>query len=43
MNLRRFLILGTLAALTACKPTFNAGAFGSTDYVSRRLQTKVVG
>lgn len=30
MNLRRFLILGIVAAM-ACRPAFNAGAFGSTE------------
>jgi outer membrane protein assembly factor BamD len=30
MNLRRLLIVGILAS-AACKPVFNAGAFGSTD------------
>ena len=30
MNLRRFLILGIVASM-ACRPVFNAGAFGSTE------------
>ena len=40
MNLRRFFILGTLAALTACKPVFNAGAFGSTDELYKAAMTE---
>jgi outer membrane assembly lipoprotein YfiO len=31
MNVRRLLILTALASLAACKPQFNAGAFGSTE------------
>ena len=30
MNLRRFLILGIVAAM-ACRPAFNAGAFGGPE------------
>ena len=34
MNLRRFLVV-TVLALTACKPPFNAGVFGSTEALYR--------
>ena len=31
MNFRSFLVAGILAATAACRPVFNAGAFGSTE------------
>jgi outer membrane protein assembly factor BamD len=39
MNLRRFLILGIVAA-AACRPVFNAGAFGSTEELYQAAMTE---
>ncbi len=41
MSLKRFLIAGmTILAVTACKPVFNAGSFGSTDALYQAAMTE---
>lgn len=40
MNMRRFLILGIIAGIAACKPVFNAGAFGSTEALYEAAMTE---
>jgi outer membrane assembly lipoprotein YfiO len=40
MSVRRFVILGILAALGACKPQFNAGAFAGTDALYEAAMTE---
>jgi outer membrane protein assembly factor BamD len=35
MNLRSFLVVAAIAGTAACRPVFNAGAFGSTEELQR--------